>query len=76
MKELLEMIAKSLVDDPQSVVVEQDNMEDGLLLKLSVSEDDMGKVIGKQGKRAKALRTIMKAVSIRNNTEVLVEITE
>ena len=76
MKELLEMIAKSLVDEPQEVVVEQDNIEDGLLLKLAVAPDDMGKVIGKQGKRAKALRTIMKAVSVRNDTNVTVEITE
>lgn len=76
MKELLEMIAKSLVDEPQEVVVEQDNVEDGLLLKLAVAPDDMGKVIGKQGKRAKALRTIMKAVSVRNDTNVTVEITE
>ena len=76
MKELLEMIAKSLVDEPEEVVVEQDDTEDGVLLKLSVSQGDMGKVIGKQGKRAKALRTIMKAVSIRNNTDVTVEITE
>lgn len=76
MKELLEMIAKSLVDEPQSVVVKEDNTENGLLLKLTVAPNDMGKVIGKQGKRAKALRTIMKAVSVRNNTNVTVEITE
>ena len=74
MQKLLEMIAKSLVDDPQSVVVDQDNTEHGVLLKLNVAQKDMGKIIGKQGKRAKALRTIMKAVSVRRNTNVTVEI--
>lgn len=76
MRKLLEMIAKSLVDDPDSVKVEESNTEHGILLKLFVAQPDMGKVIGKQGKRAKALRTIMKAVSIRNNTSVTVEIHE
>ena len=74
MQKLLEMIAKSLVDDPQSVVVVEDETEHGVLLKLTVAQKDMGKIIGKQGKRAKALRTIMKAVSVRRNTNVTVEI--
>lgn len=76
MQKLLEMIAKSLVDDPDSVVVEESKIEHGILLKLIVAKPDMGKVIGKQGKRAKALRTIIKAASIRNNTSVTVEIKE
>ena len=76
MQKLLEMIAKSLVDDPQSVIVEQDKTEHGVLLKLNVAQEDMGKIIGKQGKRAKALRTIMKAVSVRKNTNVTVEIAD
>lgn len=76
MQKLLEMIAKSLVDDPDGVVVEESNTEHGILLRLTVSKPDMGKIIGKQGKRAKALRTIMKAASIRNNTGVTVEIKE
>ena len=74
MKEILEMIAKSLVDEPQSVVVEEDNKDYGVVLSLRVAPDDMGKIIGKQGKRARALRTIMKAVSFRNNTNVILEI--
>ena len=74
MQKLLEMIAKSLVDDPQSVIVEQNKTGHGVLLKLTVAQKDMGKIIGKQGKRAKALRTIMKAVSVRKNTNVTVEI--
>ena len=76
MQKLLEMIAKSLVDDPQSVVVEQDKTGYGVLLRLTVAQEDMGKIIGKQGKRAKALRTIMKAVSVRKNTNVTVEIAD
>ncbi|MBP5426933.1 MAG: KH domain-containing protein [Clostridiales bacterium] len=76
MQKLLEMIAKSLVDDPDSVVVDEGRTNYGTLLKLKVAKPDMGKIIGKQGKRAKALRTIMKAVSIRNNTSVTVEIQE
>ena len=76
MQKLLEMIAKSLVDEPQSVVVVEDETKHGVLLKLSVAQKDMGKIIGKQGKRAKALRTIMKAVSVRRNTNVTVEITD
>ena len=74
MKELLEMIAKSLVDEPQDVVVQEDITDYGVVLKLKVAPDDMGKIIGKQGKRARALRTIMKAVSFRNNTNVTLEI--
>ena len=74
MKELLEMIAKSLVDEPQEVVVEESKTDYGTVLKLKVAPDDMGKIIGRQGKRAKALRTIMKAVSFRNNTNVILEI--
>jgi len=76
MRKLLEMIAKSLVDDPSGVEVLESKTEHGILLTLMVAQPDMGKVIGKQGKRAKALRTIMKAVSIRNNTSVIVEIKE
>ena len=76
MQKLLEMIAKSLVDDPDGVMVEEIKTEQGVVLKLAVSKPDMGKVIGKQGKRAKALRTIMKAASIRNNMSVTLEIKE
>lgn len=74
MQKLLEMIAKSLVDAPESVVVDEDCTEQGVVLSIMVEPQDMGKIIGKQGKRAKALRTIMKAVSIRKNVNVTVEI--
>ena len=74
MKMLLEMIAKSLVDEPQNVVVEESKTNYGVVLKLKVAPNDMGKIIGKQGKRARAIRTIMKAVSFRNDTNVVLEI--
>ena len=63
MKGLLEVIAKSLVDNPDEVVVTEKETEKGLVLELKVAPSDMGKVIGKQGRIAKALRTIMRAGS-------------
>mgnify|MGYP001303719902 FL=1 len=74
MKELLEHIARSLVDNPEEVSVNEVEGEHSLLLELKVSEDDMGKVIGKQGRIAKAIRTVMKASAIRDNKRVVVEI--
>jgi len=74
MKELLEMIAKSLVDKPEEVVVSEVEGEKSLILELKVSKDDMGKVIGKQGRIAKAIRTVMKAAAVKDNKRVVVEI--
>ncbi|HOQ76240.1 MAG TPA: KH domain-containing protein [Thermoclostridium sp.] len=74
MKELLEHIAKSLVDHPEEVSVNEVEGEHSIILELKVSEDDMGKVIGKQGRIAKAIRTVMKASAIRDNKRVVVEI--
>ena len=74
MKELLEQIARSLVDNPDEVVVNEVDGEQSLILELKVSEDDMGKVIGKQGRIAKAIRIVMKAAAIRDNKRVVVEI--
>ena len=76
MKEIVEVIAKSLVDHPESVQVdEQQAPEDGeIVLTLHVAEDDMGKVIGRQGRIAKALRTVVKAAATRENKKVTVEI--
>jgi predicted RNA-binding protein YlqC (UPF0109 family) len=74
MKELLEHIARALVDNPDDVVVNEVEGEQSLILELKVSEDDMGKVIGKQGRIAKAIRTVMKAAAIRDNKRVVVEI--
>ncbi len=74
MKELVEVIAKSLVEHPEAVVVDE-RLEDGqTVLSLHVAEDDMGKVIGRQGRIAKAMRTVVKAAATRENTKVTVEI--
>lgn len=74
MKELLESIAKSLVDNPENVSVNEIEGEKSLILELRVADEDMGKVIGKQGRIAKAIRTVMKAAAVRNNKRVVVEI--
>ncbi|MBQ3133831.1 MAG: KH domain-containing protein [Clostridia bacterium] len=76
MKELLELIARGLVDHPDAVVVEQDEpTDDGLIvLHLHVAEGDMGRVIGKQGRIAKAMRTVMRAAATRQDVRVSVEI--
>ncbi len=76
MKELLEQIAKSLVDNPEDVSVNEVEGEQSLILELRVSEDDMGKVIGKQGRIAKAIRVVMKAAAIKENKRVVVEIVQ
>lgn len=75
MKELLETIAKALVDCPQEVNVTQIEKEDGaVVLELRVAENDMGKVIGKQGRIAKAIRSVVKAAAIRESRIVSVDI--
>lgn len=74
MKDLLAVIAKALVDDPDSVVVTERDGERALVLELHVADGDMGKVIGKQGRIAKCIRTVMKAAASRENKHVAVEI--
>ncbi len=74
MKEVLEIIAKALVDHPEQVVVNEVEGEQSVILELKVADDDMGKVIGKQGRIAKALRTVVKAAASRENKHVVVEI--
>lgn len=74
MKELLETIAKSLVDYPDEVRVNEVESEKTIILELSVAKEDMGKVIGKQGRIAKAIRTVIKAAAIKENVRVAVEI--
>ena len=74
MKELVEVIAKSLVDHPEAVVVDEKQEGQQTVLELHVAEDDMGKVIGRQGRIAKALRTVVKAAATRENTKVTVQI--
>ena len=74
MKELVEYIAKSLVDHPEAVVVEEKVDEDVVVFELHVAQDDMGKVIGKQERIAKAIRTVVKAAATVENKKVTVEI--
>ena len=74
MKELLLYMAKSLVDDPDSVAVVEKTEEDGKVLELHVAEGDMGRVIGKKGRIAKAIRVVMRAAAVRKGQKVLVEI--
>ena len=76
MKELLSIIAKNLVENPDNVVVEEEERENTLILKLRVASEDMGKVIGKQGRIAKAIRTVLKAAAIHNEKKVVVEIVQ
>ncbi len=74
MKELVEFIAKALVDYPEQVDVTQVEGERSVILELRVAQEDMGKVIGKQGRIAKAIRTVVNAAAIKENKRVMVEI--
>ena len=74
MTKLVESIAKALVDSPEKVMVTEKEDEQGSILQLQVAGDDMGKVIGKQGRIAKALRTVVKAAATKQNKKVMVEI--
>jgi len=76
MKELLEVIAKNLVDHPEQVKVTEVQGERSLVLELKVAADDMGKVIGKQGRIAKAIRTVVKAAAIHEDKHIVVEIVQ
>lgn len=74
MKELVLFIAKTLVDNPDMVTVQETNGPEATILELSVSPEDMGKVIGKQGRIAKAIRTIIRTASAKQEKPVFVEI--
>ena len=76
MKELLLYMAKNLVDDPDAVSVTESSNEDGTVLELRVAPDDMGKVIGRQGRIAKEIRTIVKTVAQRTGEKITVEIVD
>ena len=73
LKDLLEYLAKSLVDSPDEVHVEATETDTTVVLELSVAKDDVGKVIGKQGRIARALRTIVKASAVRDGKRAIVE---
>lgn len=74
MKELVEVVAKALVDHPEEVVVTEKVDGRNIVVELHVAASDMGKVIGKQGRIAKAIRTVVKAASFKDDTRVDVEI--
>ncbi len=74
MKELVEVIAKALVDNPDEVVVTESQKGEDTLIELKVAPDDMGKVIGKQGRIAKAIRSVVKAAASKEDKKVIVEI--
>ena len=74
MKELVEVIAKALADNPEEVVVTESMKGEDTLIELKVSPADMGKVIGKQGRIAKAIRSVVKAAASKEDKKVIVEI--
>lgn len=74
MKELVEVIAKALVDHPEEVSVNEKNEGRTIVLELHVAEGDMGKVIGKQGRIAKAIRSVVKAATAKEDKKVVVDI--
>ena len=74
MKELVEVIAKALVDDPESVVVNEREEKKTTVLEVRVAESDMGKVIVKQGRSAKAMRSVVKAAAAKEDKKVIVDI--
>lgn len=74
MKELVEVIAKALVDDPESVVINEREEKKTTVLEVRVAESDMGKVIGKQGRIAKAIRSVVKAAAAKEDKKVIVDI--
>ena len=74
MKELVEVIAKALVDNPDEVAVTESVKDDEIVVELTVTSSDMGKVIGKQGRIAKAIRSVVKAAASKEDKKVIVEI--
>ena len=73
MKEVLELMIKNLVDDAEAVSIKELNGEKSIVYEVKVSEDDMGKVIGKQGRVARAIRAIMKSIASKENKKVTIE---
>ena len=74
MKELIEYIAKSIVDQPDEVVVTEESDEQGIRLKLQVADEDKGRVIGKQGRVAQAMRSLLRVTAAKQGTRVTLEI--
>ncbi|MBP1753080.1 MAG: putative RNA-binding domain protein [Geobacteraceae bacterium] len=76
MKELVEMIAKALVDDPSKVNATEEMENETTVIKLTVAKEDMGRIIGKEGRTAKAMRTLLNAVSTKSNKKAILKIVE
>jgi predicted RNA-binding protein YlqC (UPF0109 family) len=77
MKDLIEFIAKSLVEKPDEIVISEEETEDGtVLVKLAAAQEDMGRIIGKQGRNAKAMRTLLNAKATRENKRASLQIME
>ena len=74
MRELVEVLAQSLVDHPEEVTVQETEKDNEILLELKVAQEDMGTVIGKQGRIAKAIRAVVKAAASKTDKKVIVEI--
>lgn len=76
MKDLIELIARSLVDHPDEVLVREVPSERGMILELRVAREDLGKVIGKQGRTARAIRTVLSAAALNTSQRTVLEILE
>ena len=76
MKDLLQFLARQLVNDPRAVEVKETQGDTASVLELRVAKEDLGRIIGKQGRTAKSIRTILNAVASRQNRKVVVEIVE
>ena len=76
MKDLVVAIARALVDDPSQVQASEEMEDDTTVIKLTVAKEDMGRIIGKEGRTAKAIRTLLNAVSTRNNAKAVLKIVE
>jgi predicted RNA-binding protein YlqC (UPF0109 family) len=74
MKDLVEYIAKSIVNEPDAVNIEEETNDDGITLKLTVADDDKGRIIGKQGQIAQAMRTLLRVKAAKAATRVRLEI--
>lgn len=74
MKELVEVIAQALVDYPDQVVVSETETDRSVVLELKVAPEDMGKVIGKQGRIARAIRTVVKSAAVKEDKKIIVDI--
>ena len=74
MRDLVEVIVKALVDSPEEVVVIEKETEKGLVVEIKVAEDDKGKIIGKQGRIAKSIRSVVKAAASKDDKKVIVDI--